>query len=123
MRTAVVNRAGMKIGFIGIAEREWIDILHDLEHDVVYTNYKRSAAEFAKKLRSEQGCDYIIAVTHMRLKHDLVFAKEVPGVDLVLGGHDHDYHCSANHHQFKDPSLGQKVEGKVVPLVKSGTDF
>ena len=27
----------------------------------------------------------------MRVHHDLKFAAEVPGVDLVLGGHDHMY--------------------------------
>ena len=59
----------------------------------------------------------------MRLKHDLIFAREVPGVDLVLGGHDHEYHMESIEHKLKDESSGPGVKNKVVPLVKSGTDF
>ena len=70
MRKAIINRAGLKIGFIGIAEKEWINICKNLEVDIVYQNYKRTAVEFIKKLREEDGCDYVIALTHMRVKHD-----------------------------------------------------
>lgn len=33
----------------------------------------------------------MIALTHMRWPNDERLAREVEGVDLVLGGHDHDY--------------------------------
>lgn len=56
----------------------------------------------------------------MRLQHDQIFAREIPGIDLVLGGHDHDYHFSQEEHKLKE---GTSVEKKVVPLVKSGHDF
>ena len=77
---------------MGIAEREWANTFKNLEVDLIYSNYKRTATEYAKKLREEQGCTYIIALTHMRLKHDKIFAREIPGIDLVLGGHDHEYY-------------------------------
>ncbi len=38
-----------------------------------------------------QGADYIIALTHMRWPNDRRLASEVDEIDLVLGGHDHDY--------------------------------
>ena len=103
-RTAIVEKAGLKIGFIGIAEREWVSTFKDLEVDVLYQNYKRTAVEYAKKLREEEGCNYIIALTHMRVRHDEIFAREIPGIDLVLGGHDHEYHCKAVTHELKDKS-------------------
>ena len=65
----------------------------------------------------------VIALTHMRVSHDIKFAKEVPGIDLVLGGHDHEYHCLSVEHHLKNTSHGATVENKVVPLVKSATDF
>ena len=65
-------------------------------------NYKRTAISLAKKLRNELGCQYVIALTHMRIQHDVKFALEVPGIDLVLGGHDHGYHIQENRHQPKD---------------------
>lgn len=54
MRTATVVKAGLKIGLIGIAEKQWIDTLADVEVDLVYTNYKRTATEFAKRLREQE---------------------------------------------------------------------
>ena len=123
VRKAVVSKAGRKIGFIGVAEREWIDLFKNLEVDIVYQNYKRTAAEFAKKLQEEDACDYVIALTHMRVRHDEKFAREIPGVDLVLGGHDHEYHCIQVEHTLKDQSEGPGVENKIVPVIKSGTDY
>ena len=49
----------------------------------------------AEKLRKEEGCTLIIALTHMRIHNDRIFAEKVPGVDLVLGGHDHFYAMEA----------------------------
>ena len=37
-----------------------------------------------------QGADIVIALTHMRWPNDRKVANEVD-VDMVLGGHDHDY--------------------------------
>jgi hypothetical protein len=33
----------------------------------------------------------LVALTHMRVPNDRVFAASAPDYDLVLGGHDHDY--------------------------------
>ena len=33
----------------------------------------------------------MIALTHMRGPNDHHLAEEVTGIDLILGGHDHDY--------------------------------
>ena len=38
-----------------------------------------------------QGCDLIVALTHMRDPNDLRLAQEVPEIHLILGGHDHHY--------------------------------
>ena len=123
MKTAVLHRAGMKIGFIGLAEGQWTNLFKNLEIDLIYQNYKRTAVAQIKKLREQEGCDFIIALTHMRVRHDEIIAKEVLGVDLVLGGHDHEYHCKSITHELKDQSQGPSQQGKVVPVVKSGHDF
>ena len=38
-----------------------------------------------------QDCDLVVAVTHMRWHNDRRLAEEVPEINLILGGHDHDY--------------------------------
>ena len=37
------------------------------------------------------GCEYVIALTHMRTHNDIRLAENVPEVDLILGGHDMVY--------------------------------
>ena len=44
----------------------------------------------------------------MRIPNDILLAREVDGIDLILGGHDH--------HKFNE-----FVNGKWI--IKSGTDF
>ena len=50
----------------------------------------------------------IIALTHMMKYNDIKLAKNVKGIDLILGGHDHLI-------------LQEKIGDSV--LVKSGADF
>jgi len=38
-----------------------------------------------------QGVDCVIALTHMRWPNDIRLAKDVSEIDLILGGHDHDF--------------------------------
>ena len=110
LRTAVMHKAGKKIGFIGIGERGWVETFKSLEVPVQYLKYKKTAAELTRKLREEQGCDLVIALCHMREHHDVKLAAQVPGIDLVLGGHDHFYKAQV------EPMSG-------IAVVKSGTDF
>jgi 5'-nucleotidase len=35
--------------------------------------------------------DIVIALTHMRWPNDRKLAENVDEIDLILGGHDHDY--------------------------------
>jgi 5'-nucleotidase/UDP-sugar diphosphatase len=37
-----------------------------------------------------QGAEVIVAVTHLALEDDRHLARQIPGIDLILGGHDHN---------------------------------
>lgn len=115
-----MNIAGRKIGFIGIIEKDWVVTFKNMDVDLKYLNYKRTATRLAKKLREEQGCDTVIALTHMRLNHDVKLASQVPGIDLVLAGHDHFYKIETCE-QTLDILSDRGV--KFCPVVKSGSDF
>ena len=100
---------GVKVGIIGLVEIEWIATLSTIEMaDVDALDPIAEGNRLAAILRDEHGCDIIIALTHARLYNDRRMAKELRGVDIILGGHDHDYHTEM---------IGD------VPLIKSGTDF
>ena len=38
-----------------------------------------------------QGAEFVVALTHMRGPNDRRLAEQATGIDLILGGHDHDY--------------------------------
>ena len=104
----IIEKNGVKIGIIGLAEEEWLNSVICLEEeDYEYTDFIKCAKQWCKKLR-EQGCDIIVALTHMRIPSDKKLTSKVHDLDLVLGGHDH---CSTS------------LNINDTLLCKSGTDF
>lgn len=100
------------------------------------------ARRLARHLRTVEGCDFVIANTHMRLIEDLEVSnatqQDAERVDLLLGGHDHDVVCRFLGDKDDDPETiieGKSNEevvlnGKVnknlsgdIRIVKSGTDW
>lgn len=99
---------GLKVGLIGLGEREWLDTINSLPPDIIYRSASATARHFAPILR-EQGADMVICITHMREPNDFKLARNTTGlVDLILGGHDHFYAHSL-------------IDG--VHVLRSGTDF
>ena len=66
-----------------------------------------AANRLASTLR-EDGCEVVIALTHMRTPNDIRLAENVTDVDLILGGHDHVYEVLKVNNRY---------------ILKSGTDF
>ncbi|KIX09951.1 uncharacterized protein Z518_01032 [Rhinocladiella mackenziei CBS 650.93] len=83
---------GIKIGVIGLVEREWLDTVNALPPNLIYKSASATAKELVPALR-EQGADIIVALTHQREPNDNKLAEKTPDglIDLVLGGHDHYY--------------------------------
>lgn len=99
---------GRKIGVIGLVELDWFYTLSTIEPDeIAYTDYVTAAKELVPQL-IEEGCELIVALTHMRVPNDTRLAEEVPEIHLILGGHDHHYELTR---------VGQ------VTMLKSGSDF
>ena len=108
--TFVIEWDGVKIGVMGLVEEEWLKTLATLEpDDVVYTDFVECAQKCCAELKA-QGVALIVTLTHMRQPNDALLLDAVPEIDLVLGGHDHDYHAE------RHPDHGNL-------LIKSGTDF
>jgi 2',3'-cyclic-nucleotide 2'-phosphodiesterase (5'-nucleotidase family) len=86
---------GIKVGVIGLAEREWLDTINSLPPDIIYKSASQTAKELIPGLK-EQGAEIIIAVTHQREPNDNKLAELTGGglIDIVLGGHDHYYNHS-----------------------------
>lgn len=109
-KTAMLTSSnGLKIGVIGLVEREWLETINSLPPDLIYKSVSATAAEIAPQLRA-QGADMVVALTHQREPNDLKLASRVPAgtIDLVLGGHDHYY--------------GHQVVNSI-HVLRSGSDF
>lgn len=91
--SVILEKNGFKIGFMGLAQKDWIDTLKDI--NCVYQDFIHCAKRLCKELK-EKGCNFIIALTHMRLPNDQILADSVPQIDLILGGHDHCVHASCS---------------------------
>ncbi|KAG8327609.1 hypothetical protein J6590_015643 [Homalodisca vitripennis] len=107
-RTLVVQRNNKRIGLIGLTEQKWLDVQITIDPvRVHYQDFILICNDLTEYLRN-QGCDYVIALTHLRMKNDIKLAEGCPGVDLILGGHDHEY---------------QVIQVNGTYIVKSGSDF
>eukprot|EP01038_Epipyxis_sp_PR26KG_P013996 gene13996-18771_t len=80
----------IKIGFIGIAEN-WLDGCSQLaDNELKYNDFIEVATRVSAELKAK-GAEIVIAITHNRLENDYKLTEAVPGIDLLLGGHDHFY--------------------------------
>jgi 5'-nucleotidase len=94
----VASERTVRIGLIGVTldatRKSWVRYRDPIE----------SARTEVQKLRGK--VDAIVALTHLSLTQDTEFVTAVPGIDLVLGGHEHE-----NWLMFRGPQF--------VPVVKA----
>ena len=88
----ITTSNGLKIGLMGLGEREWLDTINALPPNLIYRSASEVARELVPLLRAE-GADIIVALTHQREPNDNKLAANLGGtmIDLILGGHDHFY--------------------------------
>ncbi|KAK7498038.1 hypothetical protein BaRGS_00010626 [Batillaria attramentaria] len=97
-----------QVGVVGLVEEEWMATLPTVDpNDIIFSDFVTEGRRLGQMLK-QQGADIVIALTHMRWPNDERLAEEAPEIDIILGGHDHDYDI-------------KEVNGKYV--LKSGTDF
>ncbi|KAG6041301.1 hypothetical protein E4U41_005129 [Claviceps citrina] len=104
----MTTSSGIKVGLIGLGEREWLATINSLPPGLVYRSATATARELVPQLRA-QGAEMVICLSHMREPNDVKLAEQTDGLmDIILGGHDHYYS-----HSF--------IRGTHV--LRSGTDF
>ncbi|KAJ2764517.1 hypothetical protein IWQ57_005138, partial [Coemansia nantahalensis] len=105
---------GLRIGIIGIIEKDWLDTLAAMPESYQYQHYIDATNKATRELKDPAGaaCDLVICLTHMRLNHNIKISECCPEVDLILAGHDHFYYIGSG--------IEEIVEGADVEL---GTDY
>lgn len=99
----------LKLGLIGLIEAEWVDTLSTIDpEEVDVRDFSEAGEELARELKNVHGCDLVIALTHMRWPNDFHLAENTTSIDLILGGHDHNFDAVLRNDKW---------------VIKSGTDF
>lgn len=109
IETHIIEHEGLRIGVVGLVEDLWLATLGSFDpEDIVYEDFVTSGERAAKKLKTEDKCDFVVALTHMRIFNDNILANNTESIDLILGGHDHCLYLNQTNDNL---------------VVKSGTDF
>jgi 5'-nucleotidase / UDP-sugar diphosphatase len=79
---------GKKFAFLGFVTEETPIVTHP--NNVKGLTFK-NPVEVAKKLVPElkKKADHVVVVSHVGIEVDREIAKNVPGIDLIVGGHSH----------------------------------
>lgn len=96
----VVEKGGYKVGVFGLTV--------DLNALISPNTYKQmqylDPVEVSKKMvqfLKSQNCDLIVCLSHLGVEdgqvNDYQIAKEVPGIDIIIGGH--------SHYEMKEPTV------------------
>jgi len=96
----IVSRNGIRIGLIGVVTTDPFN--YSAEVNAMLSDPYEAAGVSAQILRS-QGCDLVIVLSHLGKLQDEYGLSEVPGIDIIVGGHSHD--------AISEPEI---VNGKII---------
>jgi 5'-nucleotidase len=77
----VYDVGGTKVGLFGL--------IYPMQKSYVQSSDPAAAARDAVAALRGEGARVVIAVTHQDMGDDIKVVEAVPGIDLVIGGHDH----------------------------------
>jgi len=80
---------GLRVGYFSLIT-EGLPYLSS-PADVELTGLNAYVALHTIRELREHGAQLIVALTHIGLDEDVKLAREIPGIDIILGGHSHSY--------------------------------
>ncbi|HYG08784.1 MAG TPA: bifunctional UDP-sugar hydrolase/5'-nucleotidase [Pyrinomonadaceae bacterium] len=96
---------GVKVGLFGLLTTDTKQSSSP-GADVEFRDPCRTAQEMTKQLRT-RGARTIVAITHLTIEADKRLARCAPGIDVIIGGHEH--------------TVLQSLSGRT-PIFKMGSD-
>ncbi|CAO3403816.1 bifunctional metallophosphatase/5'-nucleotidase [Azospirillum palustre] len=79
---------GITVGFLGLITPDTAR-LSSAGPSLDFPPVLETAAATVKEMRAK-GVSVVVALTHLTIEEDRELASKVKGIDLILGGHDHD---------------------------------
>jgi 2',3'-cyclic-nucleotide 2'-phosphodiesterase (5'-nucleotidase family) len=88
VRSSIIKDIGdLKVGLLGVTTENPLYYAPSLAG--VFSDPYAAAGVAAATLRA-QGCQVVIAISHLGKAFDLMGLAQVPGIDVIVGGHSHD---------------------------------
>lgn len=116
---AVLDVNGEKVGIIGLTTADTPNISSPGDELVWRDDYAAVVAEQVAALNAE-GVNKIILVTHTGINVDLNLLAELPGVDIVVGGHSHTLFSSSYTGAFDEyPVQAETSAGEPILYVQA----
>lgn len=88
-KSAIIERGGVKLGVFGLVTPELKSVVSFPEGFEVDADLAAVAERYVRELRAA-GADAVVAINHIGLPLDEKLAREVRGIDVIVGGHTHD---------------------------------
>ncbi|MBF9253366.1 metallophosphoesterase [Pontibacter sp. 172403-2] len=108
----VFEKQGLRIGVFGLGIELAGLVSKENYGETQYIDPVPVAQEMVQELRQNQKCDLVICLSHLGYSYktdkidDLKLAKQVPGIDLIIGGHTHTF--------LDEPTVVQNAGGETL---------
>lgn len=113
----IVEKRGEKIGIIGLTPEDNAE-LSSPGKTITFTDPVEATRREVKTL-TDQGVDKIILLSHSGYRIDQRIAREVAGIDVIVGGHSHTLLSNADDKaEGPYPTMVKGPDGHNVPIVQ-----
>ena len=109
---AIVERAGLKIGIIGLESDISTAVTKTVASRMQQLDNVEVTNRWADYLHDTEKCDMIILLSHAGFDQDQVIVPQTRWVDLVIGGHTHTF--------VDDFLYVENARGRQVPIITDG---
>lgn len=87
----IVEKGGLKIGVIGIAEHIVDKMMPaQFSEGVYFTMGNEEMPKLIDMLRHKENVDLVVVLSHFGFPQEVKLAEEVAGIDILLSGHTHN---------------------------------
>lgn len=114
----IVEKAGQRIGIMGLGVNPEGSIPHLLREGLDYTDPLTTANQVAAELKEIHACNLVICLSHLGYHYkdeqisDLKLAPQSRYIDIIIGGHTHTF--------LPEPIVVNNLDGKPVLINHAG---
>jgi 5'-nucleotidase len=78
----------LKVGLIGVVTTDPLN--YSPEVYALLGDPFQAAGQTAFRLRNDEKADIVVCLSHLGKAYDVMGLSQVPGIDIIIGGHSHD---------------------------------